>query len=84
MGEHANFYPIILHKTVQQSILYQSFWDYLLKLELSPSKKFFVIFLISKPFKDDEKAIYFILKALLVLKIFKFFSQLFGRVGKTA
>ena len=40
LGKLANFYPIILHKTVQRSILYKSFWDYLLKVELSPSKNF--------------------------------------------
>ena len=31
-----------------------------------------------------ENAFYFILKAFFVLKIFKFLSQLFGHVGKTA
>ena len=31
-----------------------------------------------------KNALYFILKALFVLKIFKFLSWLFGHVGKTA
>ena len=35
------------------------------------------------PFKNDKNA-YFTLKALFVLKIFKFLSWLFGHVEKTA
>ena len=31
-----------------------------------------------------KNAFYYILKALFVLKIFKFWTQLFGHVGKTA
>ena len=52
---------------------------------LSPSKKgfFFVFFNDSFP-KMMENAFYFILKALFVLKIFKFLSWLFGHVEKTA
>ena len=34
------------------------------------------------PFKMMKKAFYFTLKALLVLKIFKFLSSLFGHVEK--
>ena len=33
---------------------------------------------------NDEKFFYFILKALFVLKLFKFLSWLFGHAGKTA
>ena len=54
------------------------------KVGLSPSKKFCVIYLIENPLKMMKNAFYFTLKALFVLKIFKFFSRLFGHVGKTA
>ena len=37
-----------------------------------------------KPFKNDERAFYIILKALSVLKISKFLSRIFGHVGKKA
>ena len=46
------------------------------KVGLSPSKKNLFDMLQWKPFKNDEKAFYFILKALFVLKIFKFLSRL--------
>ena len=39
---------------------------------------------IENPFKMMKNAFYFILKALFVLKIFKFLSRLFGHVEKTA
>ena len=55
-----------------------------IQVGLSPSKKSCVICLITNPLKMMKIAIYFILKALFVLKIFKFLSQLFGHVGKTA
>ena len=42
-----------------------------------------IICLIKSPLKIMENAIYFILKALFFLKIIKFLSLLFGRVGKT-
>ena len=54
------------------------------KVGLSPSKKDCVIYLIESPLKMMKNAFYFILKALFVLKIFKFLSRLFGHVGKTA
>ena len=47
-------------------------------------KIFFCYLLHLKPFKNDEKCFFFILKALSVLKIFKFLSSLFGQVGKKA
>ena len=42
-----------------------------------------VICFIESALKMMENAFYFILKALSVLKIFKFLSWLFGHVGKT-
>ena len=55
-----------------------------IKVGLSPSKKICVICLIESPVKMIKNAFYFILKALFVLKIFKFLSRLFGHLGKTA
>ena len=43
-----------------------------------------VIGLIESPLKMMKNAFYFILKAFLVLKIFKFLSRLFSHVEKTA
>ena len=40
--------------------------------------------LIENPLKMMKNAFYFILKALFVLKLFKFLSRLVGHVGKTA
>ena len=54
------------------------------KVGLSPTKNICVICLIESPLKMMKNAFYFILKALFVLKIFKFLSQLFGYVGKMA
>ena len=45
--------------------------------------KKFVICLIESPLKIMKNTFYFLLKALFVLKIFKFLSRLFGHVGKT-
>ena len=56
----------------------------MIKVGLSPSKKNLCYLLHWKPFKNDEKYFYFILKAFFVLQIFKFLSWLFGHVGKTA
>ena len=53
------------------------------KVGLSPSKKFWVICLTESPLKVMKNTFYSILKALLVLKTFKFLSRLFGHVGKT-
>ena len=52
------------------------------KVGLSPSKKICATCLIESPLKMMKNAFYFILKALLVLKIFKFLSRLFGHVEK--
>ena len=46
-----------------------------IKVGLSPSKKICVIFFIESPLKIMNNAFYFILKALFVLKIFKFFQD---------
>ena len=54
-----------------------------IKVGLSPSKKGCVICLFKSPLKMI-KNFCFILKALFVLKIFKFLSRPFGHVGKTA
>ena len=56
----------------------------LLKVGLLSSKNICVICLIESSLKMMKNAFYFILKALFVLKIFKFLSWLFGQVGKTA
>ena len=48
--------------------------DLLIKVGLSPSKKAFFICFNDSPSKMMKNAFYFILKALFVLKIFKFFS----------
>ena len=45
---------------------------------LSPSNKICVICLIERSLKMMKNSFYFILKALFVLKIFKFLSRLFG------
>ena len=49
---------------------------------LSSSKNICFICFNDSPLKM-MKMLYFILKALLILKIFKFLSPLFGHVGKT-
>ena len=58
--------------------------DFLYKVGLSPSNKVCVICLIESPLKMMKNAFNFILKALLVPKIFKFWSRFFRHVGKTA
>ena len=56
------------------------FYSQLVEAELSSSKKESYYLLQWKPFKTDEKCFVCekFLKALFVLKIFKFFSWLFG------
>ena len=54
------------------------------KVGLSPSKKKFIICFNDSPSKMMKNAFYFILKALFVLKIFKFLSWVFAHVEKTA
>ena len=55
----------------------------LIKVGLSPFKKICVICFNESPLKMMKKASYFILKALFVLKIFKFLSLVFGHTEKT-
>ena len=55
-----------------------------LNVGLPPSQKNCFIFFNKNPLKMMKNAFYFILKALFVLKIFKFLSWLFRHVGKTA
>ena len=52
------------------------------KVGLSPFKKICIICLIENPLKMMKNSFCFILKALFVLKIFKFLSRLFGHVEK--
>ena len=54
-------------KAVSKYCLYRSF-----KVGLLPSKKICAIFLIERPLKVMKNAFYFILKALFLLKTFKF------------
>ena len=63
-------------------LVLSNFWN--LKVGLSPSKKNFLFALMIAPSKMIKNAFYFVLKALFVLKIFKFFFWLFERVEKTA
>ena len=55
-----------------------------LKVRLSPLKKICTICLIQSLLKVMKNAFYFILKALSILKIFKFLSRHFGHVWKMA
>ena len=55
-----------------------------LNSDSQPPKKFLFICFNDSPSKLKKNAFYFILKALYILKIFKFLSWLFGHVEKTA
>ena len=59
-------------------------FDWIVEVGLSPSKKNCVICFIESPLKLMKDAFYFILKALFIIKIFKFLSWLFDQLGKTA
>ena len=65
-------------------ILSKVFEGSMFKVGLLPSKIICVICLIESPLKMMKKTFYFIVKALFVLKLFKFLSRLFGHIGKTA
>ena len=58
--------------------------SYRLKLGLSPSKKNCIICFTESPLKMMKNAFFFILKALFLLKTFKFLLRLFDHVEKTA
>ena len=64
-------------------LLKKAFYSFL-KSDPHLPKRFCLIYLIESPLEIMKNSFYFILKALFVLKIFKFLSQLFGHVGKTA
>ena len=49
---------------------------------LSPSEKICVVCIIERPLKMMKNVFYFIVKALFVLKAFKFLSWLFGHVKR--
>ena len=60
------------------------FWNMDLNSDSHLPKKFFIICLNHSPSKMMKNAFYIILKALFVLKIFKFLSWLFRHVEKAA
>ena len=64
--------------------LSKNFFWLCLKIGLLPSEKNFLICFNDRPWKMMKNAFYFILKALLVLKVFKFLSWIFGHLEKTA
>ena len=66
-----------------KSLAQESDW-FTLKSDSHLPKKKRVICLIESPINMMKNAFYFILKALFVLKLFRFLSRLFGQVGKTA
>ena len=74
----------ILFAFSQLARFFRSIFTGLLKPHSHLPKKICVICLIESPLKMMKNAFYFILKALFVLKLFKFLSRLFGHVGKTA
>ena len=59
-------------------------WFYFrtIKVAFSPSKKNYFISFNENPLKMIKKSSYFNIKALFVLKIFKFLSWLFGHMKK--
>ena len=79
LGEEEIF-PI--YKTFLDNIWEISLNKIFLKSDPHLPKKCVICF-IESPLKMMKNAFYFILKALFVLKIFKFLSRLFGHVEKT-
>ena len=78
-------YVIIIHhlQSFIFNVPFQLFAEVFLKWTLI-AKKNLCYLLYWKPFQNDKKCFYFILKVLFVFKIFKFLSWLFGHVAKTA
>ena len=75
---HLDFHPINICIRIPCEIL-----KFLPSVKVGlPFSKKIVIFLIERPLTMMKNAFDFIFKALLVLKIFKFLSRLFGLVGK--
>ena len=70
---------IIIKNASQRKEKKSSSLEKTFKVGFSPSKKFFICFNES-PLKTMKNTFYFILKALLVLKIFKFLFWHFGHV----
>ena len=58
--------------------------EFNVKVGLSPLEKICVICLNESPLKLMKNVFYFVLKAFIVVKIFKFLSRHFDHVGKTA
>ena len=84
MKEKAFF---IIFKRLSMKQIKQIFfgkWETDFKVGLSPSKKVCVICFTERPLKLKRNSFYLILKALFVVKIFKFISWVFGHAGKTA
>ena len=73
-------FPLLLHPKENHSK-----WIHALKSDshLQKKKWLCVIYFIESPLKMMKNAFYFILKALFVLKIFKFLPRLFGHVRRT-
>ena len=75
-------FPVPLFK--DSLFCFSRYLNFCLKVRLSPSKKFCVIFLIESPLKMMKNTFYFILKTLFVPKIFTLLSRLFAHVRITA
>ena len=56
----------------------------LFKVRLPPSEKNYMVCFIESPLEMMKNVFYFILKALFILKMFKFLSWLFGHEEETA
>ena len=95
-GKKTSKFPCVIYRkgSRSNSILYQ-FWrvryisdimvlEVNLKSDSHLQKKFKLFTSMESPLKMMKNAFYFILKALFILKIFKFLSWHFGHVGKTA
>ena len=65
-------------------MLVTSLLQEIVKVGLSTPEKTCVICLIESPLEMMKNAFYFILKAIFILKIFKFLPLFFGHVGKAA
>ena len=69
---------------LNQTVLYYSALRHCLKVGFSSFKKNRFICFNKSPLKMMKNAFHFILKVLLVLKVFTFLCWLFGHVEKTA
>ena len=74
---------LFFNKNVQEHIFAVT-WVHEATLKLGSHLQKKLCYLIESPLKMMKNVFYFILKALFILKIFRFLSQLFGHVGKTA